>query len=142
MRETLIRTKLMGVDFWLGTTYLDGKLFLPFTVPVSNLGVGTYTLMAVAIDYSYAVVTNSITITVQAETSPITLGAPVFVAGNFQFNATGVTPGKSIVLQSSTDSTFPGNWVSLGTNVAGGSSISFTNPVTAGAHFFRAVQLP
>lgn len=28
--------KLMGVDFWLGTTYLDGKMYQPFTVPVSN----------------------------------------------------------------------------------------------------------
>jgi len=134
--------KLMGVDFWLGTTYLDGKLFLPFTVPVSNLGPGTYTLMAVAVDYSYAAVTNSITITVQAATSPVTLGAPVFVAGNFQFTATGVTPGKSIVLQASTNLTFPGDWVALRTNVAGGDSISFTNSITAGAHFFRAVQLP
>jgi hypothetical protein len=134
--------KLMGVDFWLGTNYLDGKLFSPFMVPVSNLGPGTYTLTAYAVDYSDAVATNSITITVQATTSPITFGAPVFIGGNLQFSATGVTPGNSIVLQSSTNLTFPGNWVAVRTNVASGSSISFTNPVTAGACFFRVVQLP
>lgn len=134
--------KLLGVDFWLDTTYLDGKLFLPFTVPVTNLGPGTYTLRAVAVDYSDAAATNSITITVQAAISPITLGEPVFSGGNFQFSATGVTPGSSIVLQSSTDLTFPGNWAALRTNVAGGSFISFTNPTTAGASFFRVVQLP
>jgi hypothetical protein len=82
---------------------------------------------------------ETITITVQSATSPITFGAPVFIGGNFQFSAKGVTPGNSIVLQSSTNLTFPGNWVALRTNVAGGSSISFTNPATAGACFFRVV---
>jgi hypothetical protein len=66
----------------------------------------------------------------------------VFIDGNFQFSATGVTPGSSIVLQSSTHLTFPGNWMALRTNVASGSSIFFTNPTTAGASFFRVVQLP
>lgn len=135
---------LIGVDFWLNTTYLGGRSrFEPLTVPVSNLGPGTYTLMAVAVDYGEAAVTNSVTITVQAAGGgPITLGQPAIVAGNFQFNVTGVTSGKSVVLQSATNVTSPISWLSLRTNVAGGSSISFTNPVTAGAHFFRAIQLP
>jgi len=134
---------LIGVDFWLDTTYLDGRSrFEPLTVPVGNLGPGTYTLMAVAVDYGEAAVTNSVTITVQAAASQITLGAPVIVAGNFQFNATGVTSGKSVVLQSGTDVASTISWLSLKTNIAGSSSISFTNSVTAGTHFFRAVQLP
>jgi hypothetical protein len=134
--------KLMGVDFWLGTDYLDGKLFPPFTVPVSNLGPGVYTLKAAAVDYSDGVTTDTITITVQAAPSPIVLGAPVVAAGTLRFNATGVTPGKSVVLQSSTNLTFAGHWTSLATNVAGGTSVPFSSAATAGAGFFRVVQLP
>jgi hypothetical protein len=134
--------KLMGVDFWLGTSYLDGKLFLPFTVPVSNLGPGTYTLKATAVDYSDGATTDTITITVQAAPGQLALGAPGLAAGNLRFNATGVTPGRPVVLQSSTNLTFAGKWTSLETNVAGGSSIPFGSAATAGAGFFRVVQLP
>jgi hypothetical protein len=137
--------QLIGVDFWLNTTYLGGILrhLQPFTMPVSNLGPGTYTLTAVAVDYGYAVVSNSVTIFVQAPGGgPITLGAPSIVAGNFQFTASGVTPGKSIVFLSATNAMSPINWSSLKTNVAAGSSISFTNPVSPGAQFFRVLQRP
>jgi hypothetical protein len=34
------------------------------------------------------------------------------------------------------------NWFPVGTNVATGSTGSFTNPVTAEQRFFRLVQLP
>jgi hypothetical protein len=137
--------QLIGVDFWLDANYLDGILRhqQPFTVPVSNLGPGTYVLTAVAVDYGEAAVSNSVTIFVQAPGGgPITLGAPAMVTGNFQFNASGVTSGKSIVLLSATNDISPINWSALKTNVAVGSSISFTNPVSAGARFFRVVQLP
>lgn len=137
--------QLIGVDFWLDGNYLDGRLRnqQPFTVPVSNLGPGTHTLMAVAVDYGEAAVTNSVTITVQAAGGvPITLGAPTLVAGNFQFNVSEVTPGKAIVLQETTNVISSMSWSSLRTNVAGASSISFTNPVISGVRFFRAVQLP
>jgi len=137
--------QLIGVDFWLNTTYLGGILrhLQPFTMPVTNLGPGLYTLTAVAVDYGEAAVSNSVTIFVQAPGGgPITLGAPAIVAGSFQFNAIGVTPNKSIVLQSATNAIPPISWSSLSTNVAGGISISFTNPVIEGTHFFRAVQLP
>jgi hypothetical protein len=135
--------QLIGVDFWLNTNYLGGILRhqQPFTKPVTDLGPGTYTLTAFAVDYGYAVVSNSVTIFVQAPV-PITLGAPAVVAGNFRFNAIGITSGKSIVLQSSTNVIPPINWSSLKTNVAGGSTIAFTNPVITGTRFFRIVQLP
>ena len=135
--------QLSGVDFWLNTTYLGGILrhLQPFTVPVSNLGPGTYVLTAVAVDYGEAAATNSVTIFVQAP-GPITLGPPAIIAGNSQFTASGVTSGKPIVLQSATNVISPINWSSLKTNVAGGSSISFTNPASAGVCLFRVVQLP
>jgi hypothetical protein len=131
--------KLMGVDFWLGTTYLDGKMYQPFTVPVSNLGPGTYTLMAVAVDYSYAAVTNSITITVQPKT--LLLSNARKASGQLVFDVSGVTVGKSVVLEAR--SVLAGDsWVALRTNVAAASSISLTNPISPGAAFFRACQLP
>jgi hypothetical protein len=135
--------QLAAVDFWMNTTYLGAILrhLQPFTKPVSDLGPGTYVLTAVAVDYGEAAVTNSVTIFVQAA-GPITLNVPAIIAGNFQFTASGVTSGKPIVLQSATNLVSPTNWSSLKTNVAGGSSISFTNPAGAGVRLFRVVQLP
>lgn len=130
--------KLIGVDFWLGTTYLDSKLSPPFTVPVSNLGPGTYTLMAVAVDYGEAAVTNSISITVRPPS--LLLSNVRKAGGQFIFDVSGSTAGKSVVLQ--TRNTLADSWVSIRTNVAAGISISLTNPISPGAAFFRAFQLP
>src|ERR1041384_7726884 len=90
--------KLIGVDFWLDSTYLDGKLSQPFTVPVSNLGPGTHTLMAVAVDYGEAAVTNSITITVLPPA--LSLSDARKIGGQFVFDVSGTTLGKSVVLES------------------------------------------
>jgi hypothetical protein len=110
---------------------------------VNNLGPGTYVLKAIAVDYGESSATNSITITVVPPGGgPITLSAPARIGGNFQFLATGVTAGKSVVLQTATSLAGPINWMTVITNVAGSSSISLTNPITTGAHFFRVVQLP
>src|SRR5580765_7641181 len=98
--------KLIGVDFWLGTTYLDGKLSPPFTVPVSNLGPGTYTLMAVAVDYGEAAVTNSISITVLPPA--LLLSNVRKTGGQLVFDVSGTTAGKSVVLQ--TRNTLPDSW--------------------------------
>ena len=132
--------KLMGVDFWLGTNYLDGKIYLPFTVPVSNLGPGTYTLTAIAIDYSDAAATNSITITVQPPT--LLLSNARNAGGLFVFDVSGVTAGKSVVLEARSTLGKDNRWSALQTNVAAAASISLTNPIAPGPAFFRAYQLP
>lgn len=132
--------KLMGVDFWLDDTYLDGKLSQPFTVPVSNLGPGTYTLKAVAADYSYATAEHSVTITVLPPTLQLSNARK---AGNqFVFDVSGLTAGRSVVLEGRSSLLNNTNWVALQTNVATGPTLSLTNPISAGAAFFRAVQLP
>ena len=113
---------------------------MPFTVPVSNLGPGTYTLTAVAVDYSYAATTNSITITVRAPT--LLLSNARKAGGQFVFEVSGVTAGKSVVLEARSTLAAYDAWVALRTNVAAASSISLTNPISAGAAFFRACQLP
>lgn len=132
--------KLMGVDFWLGTDYLDGKLFLPFTVPVNNLGPGNYTLTAIAVDYSDAAATNSVTITVLP---PTLLLSNARKAGNqFVFDVSGLTAGKSVVLDTRSALTDGNNWIPVRTNVATATTMSLTNPISPGAAFFRARQLP
>ena len=131
---------LIGVDFWLGTNYLDGKLFQPFTVPVNNLGPGTYTLKAIAVDYSYATATNTVTITVLP---PSLLLSKTRRAGSqLIFEVSGLTPGKSHVVEARSGLGLEAGWVPLRTNVATASSMSLTNPISPGAAFFRVYQLP
>jgi hypothetical protein len=132
--------KLIGVDFWLDNTYLDGKLSQPFTVPVSNLGPGTHTLMAVAVDYGEAAVTNSITITV-VQPSLSLLNARR-IGGQFIFDVSGTTAGKSVVLETRSSLAAGSSWAPLRTNVAAGTSISLTNPISSASAIFRAYQLP
>ena len=84
--------------------------------------------------------TNQITIYVQNPS--ITLTAPRIVAGSFQFNASGLTIGKTNVLQVSTNLASAASWVPLATNVAAATTMSFTNAATASRRFFRLFQLP
>ncbi len=132
--------KLMGVDFWLGTNYLDGKIYLPLTVPVSNLGPGTYVLTAIAVDYGEAATTNSITITVRPPT--LMLSNARIAGSEFIFDVSGLTVGKSVVLEARSTLADSAGWIPLRTNVAAVSSISQTNPMAPGRAFFRACQLP
>jgi len=132
--------KLMGVDMWLGTTYLGGGTFAPFTVPVSNLGPGTYVLRATAVDYGEGTATDSIMITVLPPT--LLLSNARKAGGQLIFDVNGVTAGKSVVLEGRSTLANGGSWVALRTNVAATTSMSLTNPVSAGATFFRACQLP
>lgn len=132
---------LWDVEFWIDDVMVDDVYDPPYATTVTDLPAGTYTLMAIAWDYSYETATNSITITV-VESSAIALTVSGVVAGSFEFNATGLTAGKSHVLQTSTNLVSPANWVSVSTNVAVSSTASFTNAVAPGSHFFRLLQLP
>lgn len=97
-------------------------------------------LTAVAVDYGEAAVTNSITITVRAPT--VLLSNPRKAGGQLVFDVSGVTSGKSVVLEARSRLGGDDEWVALRTNVAAASTISLTNPISAGAAFFRACQLP
>jgi plastocyanin len=138
---------LSDVEFHVGTNFVD-DIFSPFgtstatnTTSVTNLAAGTYTLAAIAFDNSGATATSSITITVQAG-SAIKLAPPVITAGKFVFGVTGLTAGKTNVLQTTANLDASNGWTSLSTNVATSSSATFTNTVSPGRHFFRVMQLP
>ena len=132
---------LIGVDFWLDDTYLDGRgRFDSFIVPVTNLGPGTYKLIAAAIDYSYAIAWATNTITVLPPTLVLSNARK---AGNqFVFDVSGLTAGKSVALDTRSALTEDNNWVPMQTNVATATTMTLTNPLSPGAAFFRARQLP
>ena len=81
-------------------------------------------------------------IRVIAPAARATLRTPRQQDGKFFFEATGLTAGNTNVLHGSTNLV---EWSALGTNVAGGGSMSFTNAATPGGTFFRleeAGQVP
>jgi len=129
---------LSDVEFYVGTNFVDDVFSSPFNTTVTNLPAGTYSLTVIAYDNAGATTTNSITIYVQN----IALTSARILAGKFQFNASGLTTGKTNVLQTSTNLVSPTNWVSISTNVATTNSMSFTNSTTISRNFFRLVQLP
>jgi plastocyanin len=110
----------------------------PFTATVTNLPPGNYTLIAVATDYYFATATNAVSITV-VSAAPIQLSAPRRVGNQFLFDVTGLTVGRTHVLQSSTNLQ---SWIGIQTNVAAATSATFTNAVLPGARFYRVVQWP
>ena len=110
----------------------------PFTTTVTNLAAGSYTLTAIAADSMGATATNSISITVV----PLRLMTPAVVTNQFRFSATGLTIGKTNVLQFSTNLASSASWTSIATNVAPTNSVAFTNSVGAARGFYRVLQLP
>ncbi len=129
------------VEFWVNNVMVDDVYFPPYATTVTNLPAGPYTLKAVVWDFSYVTATNSISIMV-VNSAPITLTDAALSGGKFTFNANGLVVGKTNVLQSSTNLALPSGWVPVLTNVAESTKASFTNTVTAGARFFRLIQLP
>jgi plastocyanin len=108
---------------------------------VTNLPAGTYTLSVQAFDNANTTVSGSVTITVQNPAGIILTPATV-LAGKFRFDVAGLTAGKTNVVQASTNLASSANWVSLATNVASGSSASYTNVAGPGRRYFRILQLP
>ena len=133
---------LSDVEFYVGTNLVDDIFFPgPYMTTVSNLTTGTYMLSAVAFDNVGATTTNTITIHV-GSAAPILLSAPQMVAGKFQFSVSGLTIGKTNIVQATTNIASSSNWVALATNVASTNTMSFTNASASGRNFYRVVQLP
>jgi hypothetical protein len=134
---------LSDVEFYVGADWWDDVFDIPFSTSVTNLAAGSYVLQAIAYDFSGATATNSVSITVQSGSAPrITLSAPRLVSGQFQFDVSGLTAGKQVVLQSATSLAASGNWLPLQTNTVNISSTTLSQAVLPGNHFFRVLQLP
>lgn len=72
-------------------------------------------------------------------TAPVVprLEAPTLADGQFIFQVTGLTVGKTNVLQSSTNLT---SWIPIQTNTAATSSMTFSNVTSTGRRFYRLVE--
>jgi plastocyanin len=130
------------VQFFLGTgdsTNAIADVFSPpFTTSVTGLVAGTYVVIAVATDSHGAQTTNAITVNVSGGAA-VNLNAPRISAGKFLFDVTGLTSGKTNVLQTSTNLI---SWQPAKTNVAAGSAMTLTNTPSSGSHYYRLLQLP
>lgn len=80
------------------------------------------------------------TITVNPAVVPpgINLESPRIMGGEFLFEATGLTVGKTNVLLLSTNLT---TWLPVSTNTAASTSVTFTNTTDPGQRFYRVVEL-
>src|ERR1035437_898863 len=130
------------VEFFLGTSdatnSIEDVFSTPYSTSVTNLDAGIYTLIAVARDSPGGTSTNTIMITVSSGTS-VTLIAPRISASQFLFDVTGLTVGKTNIVQASTNLI---SWTAIKTNVADNTAMTFTNATTLPRRFFRLVELP
>ena len=110
----------------------------PYTTGVTNLAAGAYTLTAIATDVYGLTGTNAITFTVTGG-APVALNSPRLATGQFLFDMTGLTAGKTNVVLVSTDLA---SWIPVQTNIASSASFTVTNSTAAGRQFYRIVQLP
>jgi plastocyanin len=79
------------------------------------------------------------TIKVTSAVAPvINLESPRLVGGQFLFDVTGLTVGKTNVLLASTNLTA---WTAVSTNVTDSATVTFTNAVTSGRSYFRVLEL-
>ena len=128
---------ILAVEFLVDDVSYGLALSEPYTVSVSDLTAGSHTLTAVASDVLGAQSTNSISI--QVVHSEIQLRNPRMSSGSFLLDATGLTPGTTNVLQGSADLAA---WVSVRTNVATASTVTFTNPASTSRLFYRLRRQP
>jgi plastocyanin len=83
--------------------------------------------------------TGTITVSPAVVTPVIKLESPRMAGGQFLFEATGLTTGKTNVLLSSTNLT---TWLPVSTNAAASGSITFSNATVLGRGCYRVVELP
>jgi len=130
-----------NVQFLVGATSLGNVTVAPYSAVANNLAAGGYTLFAIASDNSGSTATSSVPISV-VNPAPIVLSSPALQpAANFEFNYTANT-GLSYVVQRSTNLLSP-DWTALGTNLAGSSSVTFTDTnATVNPAFYRVGRVP
>lgn len=130
------------VQFFLGTgdstNAIEDVFTAPFSTTVTDLAAGTYGLIAVATDSRGAQATNAITITVGGGAA-VNLISPRMAGDQFLFDVTGLTSGKTNVLQTSTNLI---SWMSAKTNIAASAFMTVTNAPAPGPRFYRILQLP
>jgi hypothetical protein len=127
-----------NVQFFTNGISLGTVLTAPFSVTANNLAAGTYALTAVATAGGISATSAVVSVSV-VNPPPVTLSGASITAGQFTFNCT-ADAGMSYVAQSTSNLV---DWVSVATNVASGSSVSFSQPYNpSGGTFYRVGLLP
>lgn len=130
------------VEFFLGTSdstnSIEDVFSPPYSTGLTNLDIGTYTLLAVARDSHGWTATNAITITVTAG-APVSLSSPRMDTGKFLFDVTGLAAGKTNIVEVSADLV---SWTPVATNIAAGAAMTATNDAASARQFYRVLQLP
>ncbi len=132
---------LTNVEFLANSTVLSNVTTAPYSVVANSLAAGGYTLSAIAANDSGLRATSSVPISVVSPV-PIVLSTPALQpAPNFQFSFTS-DAGLSYVVQRSTN-LLANNWLPLATNLAGSSSVTFTEiNATVNPAYYRVGLLP
>ena len=132
---------LTNVEFLANSTVLGNVTTPPSSIVANSLAAGGYTLSAIAANNSGLTATSSVPISVVNPVS-IVLNAPAMQpAPDFQFTFT-ADAGLRYVVQRTTNLD-SGNWLPLVTNMAGSSSMTFTDVnATVNPAFYRVGRLP
>jgi len=132
---------LTNVEFLANSTVLGSVKTAPYSVVANSLAAGGYILSAIAANSSGLTATNSVSVSV-VNPVPIVLSAPALLsAANFRFSFA-ANAGLNYVVQRSTN-LLSADWINLGTNLAGGSSVTFTDVnATVNPEFYRVSLLP
>ncbi len=119
---------------FFNANYWNGVMVDQFdTFAQTFMNVGTFA-------YHDQLDTGTGTITVIPPAPPgIMLESPRKEGGQFLFDATGLTVGKTNMLQASTNLT---SWTAIKTNIAANAAMTFTNTMTLPCRFFRLLELP
>jgi plastocyanin len=130
-----------NVEFLVDSTVLGDDTTAPYSAVTNGLAAGSHTLSAIAANSTGLTATNSVSISVVNPT-PILLSAPASPSSaSFQFNFT-ANAGLRYVVARSTDLT-ANNWIPLATNLAGSSSVTFTDiNATVNPAYYRVGLLP
>jgi plastocyanin len=130
-----------NVQFRVDASVVGNDITAPYSVVANSLAAGGHTLTAIASDSGGATATNSVFISV---VTPVTvqLSVPQLLpVAQFRFTYT-ANAGLHYVVQRSTNLLSP-IWTDLGTNLAGSSSVNFTDQnATFNRGFYRVGRVP
>jgi plastocyanin len=126
------------VEFFRGVTSLGTDTSTPYSVNVSDLAAGSYTLSAVALDNGGARATNAISVLVVNAPAPEISSPQRVASGQFRFSHS-ADAGLRYAAEATTNFA---QWRGVVTNMATGPSVNVTNPASATAEFYRVRRLP
>jgi len=136
---------------WLGTVFVDpgataydlcaGVLSVTTNGVVNSTVAGTYTLQYIAIDPAFNSATNTRTVLVVAEASPVLSSGTMLGDGNFQLTFSGPV-GQPYKVMTGTDLTQMSTWTNYATGVFGSAPVTFedTNAPGLPTRFYRVVS--